>query len=380
MKVLVIYDYPASPAGLSTQGDLLLRGLRDLGVDAHACNFESPQEKEWYYRWFEPDVVVGVGFWGHTPHLVLHPQRYGVQAVPWLVADGYVAAYHEVLNELPLILVTSSWVKETYIRDGVRADLIEVLPVGCDTEAFCPREADDPKVRAIRESLGVSDDQILILTVGGDAASKGAQEVLQGLALIDSEAPDWKYVCKVWPQPRTVSQNLLDLQLASTLGIDKNVAYTANVVSRNFMPYLLAACDIYAAPSRLEGFGMIQVEANACGKPVLAVDAMAFHDTMVHGETAFLAKVAQEIKVAEAVLGQDHGFEANHRVIFPSLKTADYRADVHDVARHLLQLMKDADLRRRMGAAGRRRVAELFDYRTIARRFKELVTSRLGVE
>jgi starch synthase len=380
MKVLVIYDYPASPAGLSTQGDLLLRGLRELGVDAHACNFESPQEKEWYYRWFEPDVVVGVGFWGHTPHLVMHPQRYGVRAVPWLVADGYVAAYHEVLNQLPLILVTSNWVKETYIRDGIREELIEVLPVGCDTEAFCPREADDPKVRAIRESLGASDDQILILTVGGDAASKGAQEVLQALALIDSEAPDWKYVCKVWPQPRTVSQNLLDLQMASTLGIDKNVTYTANVVSRNFMPYLLAACDIYAAPSRLEGFGMIQVEANACGKPVLAVDAMAFHDTMVHGETAFLAKVAQEVKVAEAVLGPDHGFEPNHRVIFPSLKTADYRADVHDVARYLLQLMKDADLRRRMGAAGRQRVAELFDYRTIARRFKELVTSRLGIE
>jgi alpha-maltose-1-phosphate synthase len=291
-----------------------------------------------------------------------------------------VAAYHEVLNKLPLILVTSNWVKQTYIRDGIREELIEVLPVGCDTEAFRPREAGDPKVRAIRESLGVSDDQILILTVGGDAASKGAQEVLQALALIDAEAPDWKYVCKVWPQPRTVSQNLLDLQLASTLGIDKNVAYTANVVSRNFMPYLLAACDIYAAPSRLEGFGMIQVESNACGKPVLAVDAMAFHDTMVHGETAFLAKVAQEIKVAEAVLGPDHGFEANHRVIFPSLKTADYRADVHDVARYLLQLMKDAGLRRRMGAAGRQRVSELFDYRTIARRFTELVTSRLGVE
>jgi len=351
-----------------------------MGVDVHACHFESPQEKEWYYRWFEPDVVVGVGFWGHTPHMVLHPLRYGVQPVPWLVADGYVAAYHEVLNELPLILVTSSWVKETYIRDGIREDILEVLPVGCDTEAFHPREPGDPKVRAIREVLGVADDQILILTVGGDAASKGAQEVLQALALIDARAPDWKYVCKVWPQPRSVSQNLLDLQLASQLGIDKNVAYTSNVVSRNFMPYLLAACDIYAAPSRLEGFGMVHVEANACGKPILAVDAMAFRDTMVQGETAFLAKVAQEIKIADAVLGADHGFKEDHRVVFAGLKTADYRADVQDVARYLLQLMEDADLRRRMGEAGRRRVVERYDYRVIARRFVELVSNRLGLE
>jgi len=44
-------------------------------------------DKEWYYRWFAPDVVVGVGYWGHSPQLVLHPQRGGVTPVPWLVAD-----------------------------------------------------------------------------------------------------------------------------------------------------------------------------------------------------------------------------------------------------------------------------------------------------
>ena len=64
----------------------------------------------------------------------------------------------------------------------------------------------------------MSDDQIMILTVGGDAASKGAQEVMQALALIDAEAPDWRYVCKVWPQPRTVQQNRIDLQLAAAAG------------------------------------------------------------------------------------------------------------------------------------------------------------------
>jgi len=379
MKVLVLYDYPPSPAGLATQGDLLHRGLQELGVDAHSVHFESAQEKEWYYRWFEPDIVVGVGYWGHTPYLVLHPQRYGVQPVPWLVADGYMANYHEVLDALPLILVTSRWVKKVYSRDGLSGKNIEVLPVGCDTDAFIPRDKNDLKVSAVREALGVAADQIMILTIGGDATSKGAQEVMQALAINDTKAPDWKYVCKVWPQPRTEQQNLMDLQLATQLGIEKNVVYTTNVISRNFMPYLLAACDIYAAPSRLEGFGMIQVEAAACGKPVIGIKAMGMLDTMVHGQNALLAGIAQEVRMRETMLGDESGYERGHRVVFKKPRTVDYRASVHDIANYLMDLMQKAELRKKMGEQGRKRAVEGYDYRVIAKRFVELASEKLGI-
>jgi starch synthase len=379
MKVLVLYDYPPSPGGLATQGDLLFRGLKELGVDAHAVHFESPQEKEWYYRWFEPDVVVGIGYWGHTPHLVLHPQRYGVQPVPWLVANGFIGNFQEVLQKLPLVLVTSNWVQEVYARDGVTTDNFVVLPVGCDTDSFIPRDRDDPKVSAVREALGVAPDQLMILTVGGDAASKGAQEVMQALALIDTKAPDWKYVCKVWPQKRTETQNMEDLQLAQHLGIEKKLVFTMSKNSRNFLPYLMAACDIYAGPSRLEGFGMPQVEAGACGKPVMGIRAMAMLDTLVHGETAFLADVASEVWIKEAMVGEDQGFDSTRRIIFPNARAADYRASVHNIAEHLLKLMEDADLRKRMGAAGRERVQANYDYRVVARRFVETVTDKLGI-
>ena len=379
MKVLVLYDYPPSPGGLATQGDLLYKGLRELGVDAHAAHFESAQEKEWYYRWFEPNVVVGVGYWGHTPQLVLHPQRYGVRAVPWLVADGYIANYQEVLNALPLILVTSNWVKEMYVRDGINGDKIEVLPVGCDTDAFRIRDKNDPKIKTVREGLGISDDQLMILTVGGDAASKGAQEVMQALAIIDTQAPDWKYVCKVWPQPRTKMQNLYDMQMASDLGIEKNVTYATNTISRTFMPYLIGACDIYAAPSRLEGFGMPQVEAGACGKPVVSIKAMGMLDTLIDGETAFLAEIAQKIVINEVILGSESGYEDNHCVKFNVPRIVDYRANVQDIAKYLLQLMNDADLREKMGKAGRARVVENFDYRVVAQRFVKIMQDKLGI-
>jgi len=378
MKVLVLYDYPASPGGLATQGELLYRGLKEIGVDVYPVNFEAAQEKEWYYRWFQPDIVVGVGYWGHTPHLILHPKQNGALPVPWLVADGYIANYQEILNNLPLILVTSHWVKEVYIRDGITGDNIEVLPVGCDTDAFHPFDKNNPKVAAIREALGIDPDEIMVLTVGGDAASKGAHEVMQALAINNPKAPPWRYVCKVWPQERTQLQNLADLKLAEQLGIKQNIIYTMNIVSRNFMPYLINACDIYAAPSRLEGFGMPQIEAGACAKPVIGIKAMGMLDTLIHGKTALLAEVAQEVLMRETILGSESGFEEGHRHIFDKPRTVDYRASVHDIANYLMDLMENPELRIGLGQAARERVVESYDYRKIAKRFVEIVEKKLG--
>lgn len=376
MKVLVQYEYPPIPGGLSTQGDLLYRGLLELGVDAKAVHLESAQEKEWYYRWFAPDLTVGIGFWGHTPHLAMHPQQHGVLGIPWLVADGYVANYRDVLNNLPLILVTSHWVKEVYRRDGIRQDNIEVLPVGCDTDAFIPRERSDAKVAAVRDALGIAPDELMILTVGGDAASKGGQEVMMALARLGDAVPKWKYVCKVWPQARTTQQNAYDRQLAQELGIADRVIFTIGNTSRNFMPYLTAACDIYAGPSRLEGFGMPHIEAGACEKPVIAIDAMAFRDTLVQGETAFLAGVAVENRITETILGEAAGFRAGERIVFDPPRVADYRANIDEIAEALRRLLMDAELRQRMGAAGRQRAVACFNYRVVAQQFLDIVSQR----
>jgi starch synthase len=376
MKVLLLYDYPPPPAGLSTQGHLLYQGLLELGIEARAAHFESEAEKEWYYRWFQPDIVVGVGYWGYTPQLILHPQRFEIQPVPWLVADGYIAKYQDVLNDLPLILVTSNWVKQVYIRDGIKADNIEVLPVGVNTDLFVPIDKNDPKISAVREMLRVKPDELMLLTVGGDATSKGAQEIMRALARIDKDVPPWKYICKVWPQERTNRQNQADLLLATQLGIDKKVNFVTNITSRNFMPYLIGACDIYAAPSRLEGFGMAQIEAGSCCKPVVGIRAMGMLDTLVHGETALLANVAQEIVLMETTI-EDCG--ETHKVVFDPPRIAEYRASVDDLAEYLQLLMTDSALRKRMGEAVRSHVVQHFDYRVVARRFVEIVDRKLGI-
>jgi glycosyltransferase involved in cell wall biosynthesis len=289
------------------------------------------------------------------------------------VADG-TGDYQDVLDSLPLILVTSRWVRSVYARDGLTGKNIEILPVGCDTDCFLPRDRSDPKVAAVREALGIGPDEIMILTVGGDATSKGAQEVMQALALIDGKVPDWKYVCKVWPQARTSHQNALDLELAAQLGIDKNVIYATNITSRDFMPYLLAACDIYAAPSRLEGFGMLQVEANACGKPVIGINAMGL---LTHGtRRPPSGRYAQEIRQRKrsrpnATAGPDGGWSSK------APRIVDYRQ--RGRYRHLMSLMQNAELRQKMGEAGRKRAVENYHYRAVAGQFAKTVAEKLGI-
>src|SRR5690606_33410210 len=123
-------------------------------------------------------------------------------------------------------------------------------------------------------------------------------------------------VCKVWPQPRTALQSNLDQKLAEQLGISSNVIFQTSIISRDFIPYMLNACDIYAAPSRLEGFGMPQVEAGSCGKPVIGIRAMGMLDTLIDNQTALLAGVGQKIVVNEVTLGSESGYEENRRIVF----------------------------------------------------------------
>src|SRR3989344_8178545 len=195
MKVLALYPYPLEPDGQSLQGHYLALGLKENGAEVISCDRNDDKKKEELYKSFKPDAVLGIGYWGNTPELILHPLKYGMNAVPWFNADGWVANYHDTLNKLPLLVATSNWVKSTYIRDGVNGDNIKVCHIGYDPAVFYPRK--DEEVMNARRRLGVKDSEIMILTAGGDVTSKGAQEMFKALAKIGDKFSNWKYVLKV---------------------------------------------------------------------------------------------------------------------------------------------------------------------------------------
>jgi len=381
MKTVVLYSYPPQPDGLSMQGDMLYRGLKENGEEAMPCHLSSEFQKEWIFGSFKPDVAVGIGWWAYTPDIIFHPQKFGVTPIPWLVADGWVANYQDVLSSLPLVLTTSEWVTKIYARDGVDTKNFVAVPVGVETDIFKPIKKSDSRVRLVRHMLGVQDDELMILTAGGDVTSKGAQEVLEALKTVDSEFKKWKYICKVWGGGSAEDHHRDEMKRIAELGESgKKARYCEGSLSREFMPYLLNACDIYAAPSRLEGFGLIQVEAQSCGIPVISINEMGPKETIIHGKTGFLARVASTTDLTGEWVYPSMGFEKKQRIEFEKPKTFAYRADTGELARYLLTLLQDASLRHAMGERGRTHALASFEYHLIAKRIMTLVRERLHIK
>lgn len=378
MKIAVLHAYPPEPDGLSIQGNLLYRGLKELGVDVMPCHYSPTFQKQWVFDAYKPDIAIGVGCWTYTPDIIYSPQNHGVIPVPWFVADGWVANYHDAIGKLPLVLTTSNWVTDTYKRDGVDVKNFRTLPIGFDAEEMRPIPKTDPKIIKLREMLGIQPHEKMILTVGGDVSSKGAQEMFRALAEVDKEFKDWKYVLKHWDCESAEIHGQEEDLLIDQLGLDRaKIQFLSGAFSHDFMAYLLSACDIYAAPSRLEGFGMIQMEAEACGVPVISINVGGPVDTIVHGQTGYLAAVGSKIELNEEWAYESMGFEADHKIKFAEPKVFAYRADIAELAKYTLALLTNDKLRGEMGRNAREHTLANFQYKDIAGKALKLIEENI---
>lgn len=378
MKIAVLHVYPPEPDGLSIQGNLLYRGLKEIGADVMPCHYQHSFQKQWTLSAYKPDVAIGIGCWTYVPDIVLSPQGTGAIPVPWLVADGWVANYQDILGKLPLVFTTSNWVTDTYKRDGAEIANFRTLPIGFDPKEMHPFEHSDPKIQELRRMLGIQPHEKMILTVGGDVTSKGAQEMFKALAEINKEFKDWKYVVKHWESESAEAHSAEEDDLIERLDLPRDrIIYLSGAFSHDFMAYLLSACDIYAAPSRLEGFGMIQMEAEACGRPVISINVGGPADTVKHGETGFLAGIGEEIKLTEEWAYESMGFDSTHKIRFDEPKVFAYRASIPDLVKYTKLLLTDDKLREQMGEAAAKHALANFQYTDVARKALQMIEDKI---
>ncbi len=192
-------------------------------------------------------------------------------------------------------------VREHYPR---LRDRVVTIHNGVDLEAFAPgaREAD---ALALRSALGIEQEKLVVLFVGGNWEHKGLRWAIEALA----QAPGWELAVAGCGNPRSYRE------LARSLGVDAAVHWLG--VVQDIQPvYELA--DAFVLPSSYETFSLVTFEAAASGLPVLATDVSGVRELIEDGRNGYL--ITPE---AEAI------------------------------ARRLAQLAADPALRARMGQAAR---------------------------
>ena len=175
---------------------------------------------------------------------------------------------------------------------GLTPDRAHAIPMGVDTALFRPQ----PPAEA-RAALGIGPDERVVVSVGRIEPFKGTDVLVRALALL-GESQDVRLVIVGGSEGETGTEWLRETARAS--GVSGLVDWHAAVPQRE-LPAYYAAADVCAVPSLHETFGLVALEAMACGTPVAASDAGGLRELVRHGETGLLCKPGDDAALAEAL-------------------------------------------------------------------------------
>lgn len=161
-------------------------------------------------------------------------------------------------------------------------DKIDVLHPGVDATLFVPKAED----KDFKQQMGWQGRKVII-TVGRLQERKGQDMMIRATALLKQQFPEVLYAI-IGRGDRLESLKAL----AAELGINDHVQFLTEVTDPQ-MIQCYQQCDVFILPNRtigndIEGFGMVLVEAQACGKPVIAGDSGGTRETMVINESGFV--------------------------------------------------------------------------------------------
>jgi len=202
-----------------------------------------------------------------------------------------------VIRAATTLIANSAHSKRMLVNDwGVPAEKVVVLHPGVDTTRFVPGEC-RPEVRA---RLGWTNRRVL-LTVGALQKRKGQDMMIRALPAIRRRCPDVLYamVGQGW------EQTYLE-ELARAEGVADAVQFLGAPDDSALIEFY-QQCDVFALPNRqvgwdFEGFGIAFIEAQACGKPVIAGASGGAPETMRPGETGMLVRAETPEAVADAAV------------------------------------------------------------------------------
>ena len=179
---------------------------------------------------------------------------------------------------------------------------IAIIPPGVDTAHFYPIPADEAK-----EVVGVPKDDCLILFVGRIEPLKGIEVLLRALAHQHnnnhlSACPQSLAIIGGDPNGQDMNTEMNRLQaLCDELGIGDIVLFLGKR-SQSSLPYYYSAAEVMVVPSHYESFGMVALEAMACGTPVVASQVGGLAFLVEDGVTGYVVPDDDPVALSERLL------------------------------------------------------------------------------
>ena len=180
---------------------------------------------------------------------------------------------------------------------GISRDLIQVIFNAVDSEKFIP----GPKPAKIIQRHGLEGKKVF-LTITRLVDYKGVDFALRALKKILPEFPDAVYLICGEGEDRSRLESL-----STELGLSKNVVFTGKLAPDELIDYYNAS-DAFILLSRddlitpnVEGFGIVFLEAAACGKPSIAGNSGGIPDAVIDGETGWLVDPCDVERIAGAM-------------------------------------------------------------------------------
>ena len=237
------------------------------------------------------------------------------------------------------------------VSTAVAADILQVYPDmspsrvhvihnGVDPDDYRP--GGDP---GILTRFGIDPTRPVVLFVGRITRQKGIHLLLRAAPMLPKDA---QIVLRAGSADTPEIQAEVDAAVADARAAGRDVVFISENLTRQELNDLIGSATVFCCPSVYEPFGLVNVEAMACGVPVVATAVGGIPEVVADGETGVLVPIDA---VADGT-GQPRD---------PDLFARDFAAAVG-------RLLDDPELARKMGESGRNRVLEHFSWQQVAAR------------
>ncbi len=235
----------------------------------------------------------------------------------WAIAHGLEAwdiknpALITALHHADLILAVSGYTRDRLLKEqNIDPNKIVILPNTFDSNRFQPA----PKPSYLLEKYKLNPAQPVILTVARLSEVeqyKGYDQIINALPQIRQMIPDVHYIIVGKGNDRARVETLI-----AKLGLQGCVTLAGFIPDEQLCDYY-NLCDVFAMPSKQEGFGIVYLEALACGKPVLGGNQDGSIDALCHGELGALVDPSNVEQIADTLIQILQGIYPNSLIYQP---------------------------------------------------------------